>query len=228
MNERRKSDWSRQLKRRFCTRWWLKTTGIVVYIGLFMVVYFTLLEHPQFAVTVMPLTAFDRWIGLVPWAVVPYVSLWVYIGLAPGLLYPGGEVKRYLLAATLLCLIGCGIFLLWPTAVPDPGIDWARWPLLAMLKTTDAAGNAFPSLHVAFSVLTALWLRWLLRQVRAPGWLNGINLSWCGLIVWSTMATRQHVFLDVIAGGLLGGMVALACLPGKAARQDEQGLMADS
>src|SRR6185437_13106859 len=41
---------------RFSFRWWLKTAGISAYITGFMVLYFTLLRHPLFPVTVMPLT----------------------------------------------------------------------------------------------------------------------------------------------------------------------------
>lgn len=212
MGTRTQSDWYERLKARWRSYWWLKMIGIVACISLFMCVYFALLNHPQHVVTVMPLVAFDHWVGFVPWAVVPYASLWLYIGLVPSMLWLRGEMGRYLLAVTLLCAVGCGTFYFWPTVVPDFAVDWARWPVVSLLKSTDAAGNACPSLHVAFSVLTAIWLHWLLRRVGAPRWLHGFNAAWCVLIVWSTMATRQHVALDVMAGALLGGVVALACL----------------
>lgn len=212
MSTRAQIDWRHQLIARLRSRWWLKTIGITVYITAFMFAYFALLNHPRSAVTAVPLQPLDHWIGFVPWAVWPYVSLWVYIGVVPGLLWLNDEMGRYLIAVTLLCLIGCGIFYLWPTAVPAFPVDWARWPMVQVLKTTDASGNACPSLHVAFSVLTAIWLHDLLRRVGAPGWLHGVNVVWCVLIVWSTMATRQHVALDVEIGALLGGAMALGGL----------------
>ncbi len=204
--------WHRQLKARFRSYWWLKTVGITVYIGLFMIGYFALLNHPQFPVRVMPLQPLDHWIGFQPWAVVPYASLWFYVGMAPSLLWLRGEMARYVIAATLLCLIGCSVFFLWPTKVPAFAVDWARWPAVNLLKSADNAGNACPSLHVAFAVLTAIWLHWLLRRVGAPRWPHAINAAWCMLIIWSTMATRQHVALDVEIGALLGGAVALGFL----------------
>lgn len=204
--------WHVQLWDRLRAYWLLKLVGISAGITAFMLVYFALLRHPQFAVTVMPRVALDRMIPFVPWAVVPYASLWLYIGLVPGLLYPRGEMLRYVAAAVLLAVVGCGIFYFFPTVVPVPPIDWSRWPMLAALKSTDAAGNACPSLHVAYSVLSVTWLAALLRRVGAPWWLHAANLAWCLLIVWSTVATRQHVVLDVEAGAVLGGAVALAQL----------------
>ena len=183
-------------------------------VSAFMCVYFMLLNHPQYPVRVMPLLAADRWIGFVPWAVAPYVSLWLYIGLVPSLLR-WREMPRYLAAAGVLAALGCAAFYFRPTAVPDFPIDWSRWPMVAALKATDAAGNACPSLHVAFSVLTVVWLGRLLRVAGAPAGWRALNVAWCLLIVWSTMATRQHVAWDVIAGAVLGGLAAVVSLAGR-------------
>ncbi len=204
--------WQEQLWDRLRTRWFAKFIGISASIAAFMCVYFALLEHPQVAVTVMPRLALDRMIPFVPWAVVPYASLWIYVGLAPGLMYPRREMSRYALSAAVLAAIGCGIFFFFPTAVPAAAIDWSRWPMVAILKSADRAGNACPSLHVAFSVLTVVWLAALLRKVGAPRWLHAVNVAWCLLIVWSTLATRQHVVIDAEAGAALGAAVALAHL----------------
>ncbi|HET7268158.1 MAG TPA: phosphatase PAP2 family protein [Oleiagrimonas sp.] len=204
--------WQHQLRHRLRTRWLLKTVCISASISAFMCLYFALLDHPQFAVTMMPRLALDHRVPFVPWAVIPYVSLWLYIGLAPALLQLNGEMRRYVSSAVILGAIGCAVFLFFPTAVPPVPIDWSRWPMVAFLKSADASGNACPSLHVAYSVLTASWMTWLLRHVKAPLWLHAVNILWCLLIVWSTLATRQHVVLDVAAGAALGGAVAWAHL----------------
>jgi membrane-associated phospholipid phosphatase len=204
--------WRHELCNRWREHWALKAAGITLGITAFMGVYFALLEHPQFQVTTMPRTPIDHWIGFVPSAVIAYASLWLYIAIVPSLLHVRGEMARYLLAVMLVALIGCGIFYFWPTAVPAAGLDWARWPVIAWLKSSDASGNACPSLHVAFAVLTMIWLDGLLRRVNAPWPLDVANVAWCGLIVWSTLATRQHVALDVAAGAVLGAGVGVACL----------------
>lgn len=199
-------EWLAQARERIISHWLLKLPGICAGIAAFMWVYFLLLRHPQFAVTVMPLTALDRRIGFEPWALVPYASLWLYIALVPALLLRR-EVSRYLAGVATLSVVGLGTFLLWPTAVPAPGINWAHFPVIHLLKSVDASGNACPSLHVAFSIFTALWLHRLLGWMRAPTVLRLGNAAWCVLIVYSALATKQHVAVDAAAGALLGAGV---------------------
>ena len=44
----------------------------------------------------------------------------------------------------------------------------------------------------------------ILRQLRTPAWLQWISAVQCVAIIWSTMATLQHVALDVFAGIAVG------------------------
>ena len=103
---------------------------------------------------------------------------------------------------------GLGIFLFWPTAVPPLAVDWSQHPAFAFLQSVDASGNACPSLHVAFAVFSAVWFARLLPQLGAGRFVRVLNWLWCLGIVYSTMATRQHVFLDVLAGAGLGAITA--------------------
>ncbi|HEY1992379.1 MAG TPA: phosphatase PAP2 family protein, partial [Gammaproteobacteria bacterium] len=189
---------------RFAFRWWLKTAGITAYITGFMCVYFTLLRHPLFPVTTLPLTALDRAIGFAPWSLFLYATLWFYISLVPGLLWSWNEMREYLLQVTLLSLLGFAVFLFWPTAVPTSLIDWSRHPAVAFLKSVDAAGNACPSLHAAFAVLSAVWLQRLLAYLGVPRPVQLCNWLWCLGILYSTLATKQHVALDLYAGVVMG------------------------
>ena len=81
-------------------------------------------------------------------------------------------------------------------------------PAFGFLKSVDASGNACPSLHVAFAVFTAIWLNRLLRQMGAGKVVRAFNWLWCLGILYSTVAIRQHVVLDVLAGAGLGAVVA--------------------
>ena len=181
---------------------------------VFFVAYFHLLRHPAYPVFQMPLTALDRAIPLQPGALAAYVSLWVYVGIPPGLLRSLRELAVYGLWVSGLCLAGLAFFYFVPTAVPPlvVGVDLARHPAFAVLAGVDAAGNACPSLHVASAMFTALWIERVLRDVSAPRLLRGLNAGWFLLIAYSTLATKQHVALDVLAGALLGGVFALASL----------------
>jgi membrane-associated phospholipid phosphatase len=52
----------------------------------------------------------------------------------------------------------------------------------------------------------------LLRRIGTPLWILIINGMWCIGIVYSTLATRQHVAVDVLAGIVLGGLAAYLSL----------------
>lgn len=120
----------------------------------------------------------------------------------------GRELASYGMATLALSLVGLGIFIVWPTAVPTFEIEWSRYPSMTFLKNLDLAGNACPSLHVAFAVFTAIWLERLLREMDASRALRVLNWLWCIGILFSTVATLQHVALDVLGGALLGSIVA--------------------
>jgi membrane-associated phospholipid phosphatase len=67
-------------------------------------------------------------------------------------------------------------------------------------------------MHVAIAIFSAIWLEHLLRGARAPVALRALNAAWFLAIAWSTLAVKQHVVLDVLAGALLGVAFALPSL----------------
>ena len=196
----------------FAARFWLKTAGVSVFTVFFFLGYFWVQRHPLQAVATMPLTLFDRLIPFTPAMVVVYFSLWLYLSLCAGLSDDLRVLALYGVFAGALGLVGLGIFLIWPTAVPHFDVDWAAYPSLSFLKTVDQTGNACPSLHVAYSVYSALWADHVFRRYQVGwGWRVG-NLAWCLGILYSTVAIRQHVVIDVVTGAALGALVALAFL----------------
>ena len=76
----------------------------------------------------------------------------------------------------------------------------------------DAAGNACPSMHVAVAIFTAIWVEHILRGAGAPAWLRLVNGLWFAAIVYSTLAVKQHVVLDAVAGAVLGIAFAIPSL----------------
>jgi len=215
----------RQIAPRVLTWFWLKTFGVTAFIWLFFVGYFHLLRNPRHEPFVMPLTALDAAIPFAPAALWAYLSLWFYVGIPPGMMLSLRELLRYGAWAAALCLTGLAFFYLLPTAVPAPAlsIDVTQHRAFAVLQGVDAAGNACPSMHVASAVFTALWLWRLLGEIHAQRWLQGLNLAWVLLIVYSTVATRQHVVLDVVAGAALGALFAALSLADRRRQQRRHG-----
>jgi membrane-associated phospholipid phosphatase len=187
----------------------IKSVCTPLTIGALLLAYRQLLKYPVFPVTQMPLTVFDDLIGFWPPSLLPYVTLWLYVSIPPALLQTRRELVHYGFAVGGLCLIGFVCFLLWPTAVPQPGLDRARHLGFNVLQGLDAAGNACPSLHVATALFSAIWLEVLLAETGAGRIVRGANWLWCLGIVYSTMATKQHVAIDVLAGAILGLVVAV-------------------
>jgi membrane-associated phospholipid phosphatase len=183
-----------------------------VLIGLFFIGYFHVLRHPAYPLTVMPLTALDGLIPFQPYAFFAYLSLWVYVGFGPGLQRTYTDLFVYGLWMGALCLTGLALLYLWPTEVPPMTLDVSAFPGIAMLRRVDAVANACPSMHVATAAFTAIRVHEVLRCVHSPLWLRALNWTWCGAIIYSTLAIKQHVVLDVAAGAVLGVAFAFASI----------------
>jgi peptidoglycan-N-acetylglucosamine deacetylase len=198
----------RALHRRACVDTWLKALGTAVGMSAFFVGYFALLRAPAFPVLVMPRTWLDHALPFQPWALLPYASLWLNIALVPAFLVDRGQLWSFAFGCLGLSLAGYAVFYFLPTAIPAPDIDWNLYPAFLFLKNTDLAGNACPSLHVAFAVFTALWFERILPSLGGGRVARAANLLWAALIAYSTLGTRQHVALDVYWGGALGAWAA--------------------
>ena len=206
--------WSQALRRLVGRRFVFKFLSITAVLWVFFVAYFYLLRHPVRPVTVMPLTALDHWLPFQPAAMAAYASLWLYVGIPAGLMPTPRHLVVYGSWIAALCLTGLLCFYVFPTAVPTAHLpaNIASHAGFALLQGVDAAGNAFPSLHVATAVFSAVWIDRLLHQLRAPAWPRVLNALWGALIVYSTLAIRQHVALDVAGGVVLALAFALPSL----------------
>ena len=203
------SPWTAEIGLRMRKLFWLKLLGTTAVTSAFFIGYFYVLRNPVFPVVVMPELALDRWIGFHPWGLFIYLSLWLYIGVGPGLQRGFRELVVYGLWLAALSLTGLLLFYLWPTAVPPLGFDASGYPGFTLLQGVDAAGNACPSLHVATAMFTAIRVEQVLRDAGTPRWPRAINVLWFVAIAWSTLAIKQHVALDALAGAALGIVFAL-------------------
>ena len=150
----------------------------------------------------VPELALDRALPLMPsWALV-YGALYLFLILLPIFVVRQDELIRRMVYAYLLVWITAYVFFFWlyPTAAPRPdrvtGQGFAVWGLRA-LYSSDPPYNCFPSLHVAHSFVSALAC---CRVHRRLGIIATVSAT---LVAVSTLFTKQHYLLDVIAGGFL-------------------------
>ena len=200
--------WQRQLWPRFCRLFWLKCGGTTLIMFVFFAAYFQVLRHPAYALTPMPLTSVDALIPFYPPALLMYASLWLYVPLPAALLLGLRELLAFGCWVVGLCITGLLIFYFWPTTLAPYAIDRSPYWGFDILHGIDAAANACPSLHVATATFAFFWLNRVIRDMHTGGMARIFNGLWFIAIAYSTLATKQHVFLDVAAGFALGAAFA--------------------
>jgi membrane-associated phospholipid phosphatase len=151
-----------------------------------------------------PELAWDRVVPLQPtWALI-YGSLYLFMILLPMFVVRQEEqIRRTFLAYLTIWIAAYVCFLVYPSIAPRPakviGEGFVVWGL-RFLYSADPPYNCFPSIHVAHSFVSAL------TCYRVNRWV-GIAAALCAsLIGVSTLYTKQHYILDVIAG------IFLACV----------------
>jgi membrane-associated phospholipid phosphatase len=149
----------------------------------------------------VPEITLDRFFPLQPaWALI-YGSLYLFMILLPVFVVRQEEhLRRTILAYLFIWIIAYICFLFYPTVAPRPinvtGEGFAVWGL-RFLYSADPPYNCFPSLHVAHSLVSALTCYRVHRGVGIVGIV-------CALMIGvSTLFTKQHYALDVVAGILL-------------------------
>jgi membrane-associated phospholipid phosphatase len=159
-----------------------------------------------------PELAVDRLVPLQPaWALV-YGSLYLFLILLPlFVVRQPDQIRRTVLTYLAVWSTAFVFFLLYPTSAPRPGSvagsGFVVWGL-KFLYESDPPYNCFPSLHVAHSTVSALTCYLVNRGVGIVAFASVV------LVGVSTLFTKQHYVLDVMAGILLAGAAFLLLFRG--------------
>lgn len=175
--------------------------------------YFWLQRLELFPLRSLPITPLDHSIPFEPGWIWAYVSIALLVPLAPLLATERDDLRRYCWALTLLCLPCFAIFLLFPVAGPRPEVA-PHAGLYSLIASVDRPTNSLPSLHAGLTVLSLLFAHKVLSGALEGPWRAASTLLgaiWGGLILYATLATKQHWLLDLPAGMFLAwGAHALA------------------
>ena len=148
-----------------------------------------------------PVLTWDRVVPLQPaWAVI-YGALYMFLIVLPVFVVREEKhIRRTFGAYLAVWLTAYACFLVYPTVAPRPpevaGDGFAVWGL-RFLYDADPPYNCFPSLHVAHSFVSAL------TSYRVHRGLGLATLVCASLVAISTLFTKQHYIVDVLAGMLL-------------------------
>lgn len=189
--------------RRLTTLWQVKLGLTAVLNVFFWVFYLFLSRHAFLPVHTLPMTFLDRWAGFQPhlWAWV-YESNFLLVGIVPWLIDSQRELRRYAAGFALLSVVCFVMFVFFPVASPRPA-NLEASPFLIFITRVDGPLNAFPSLHAGSLIYTLAWAR-RLCGARFNLWIAVLLLAWAALILFATLATKQHYAIDLLAGGLIG------------------------
>lgn len=143
----------------------------------------------------------DEQIPFVPWTITIYWGCYLFwvVNYIIGCRQDRERAFRFMSAdflAKLVCLI---CFLVFPTTNIRPIIEGnSIWDeLMRMLYRVDAADNLFPSIHCLTSSFCFIAVR---GSEKVSKWYKGVSFLIAAGICISTLTTRQHVLIDVIAG----------------------------
>lgn len=161
-----------------------------------------------------PMLAIDQAWPLRPEWMLVYGSLYVFVVILPFFVVRQRDLGQRTLGAYIsVMLVAYAGFLLYPTIAPlrgeIAGGGFAVWTLRGMYDL-DTPYNCFPSLHVAYAFIAAL------ACYRVHRGVGLVSVLWAGLIGVSTLYTKQHYLVDVIAGALMGWLACVVFFRGHA------------
>ena len=152
-----------------------------------------------------PATFIDRAIPFDPAWAPAYLSVCLLVPLFPLCTTRRRELQAFAVGLLWLCLPSFAMFALLPVAGPRPELG-APTGAYGWLVGVDAATNAFPSLHAGLTVYCLMFgWRILGGELRAPARraLAASLWAWGAIILYATLATKQHWFWDLVPGALL-------------------------
>lgn len=146
-------------------------------------------------------TWIDRQIPFVGWTIIIYLSHYPLL-LVVWYINLDEKPINFYMPFFLCSAITFIIFFFFPTTIERPDIYPGIWQkIYSILYTLDKPVNCLPSLHVSLALLAGL-------SLRKQGLVKKIFIwIWVFFVSFSTLTTKQHLFIDVLGGMLISCFV---------------------
>jgi membrane-associated phospholipid phosphatase len=153
----------------------------------------------------IPMTAIDRAVPFDPTWIFLYMSMYILLVIPPALASTTEQLRRYLLGMAIMFAIAGVCFFLYPVAYLRPALPPDATPLYHLITSMDQPINCIPSLHAGMTVYALLFAARIFTDIppKLRHLLLTIGWLWTAMILYGTLATKQHYFLDLPAGALL-------------------------
>lgn len=172
---------------------------IVIAHCLYYICYFLTNQLKVFRLHELPFIFGEEKIPLMEWTAIVYLSAAIMAPLAM-LVVKREALGKIIVYGAGLVAVAMTAFVLYPVAYPREITDNF---LLGFVRSVDAPSNCCPSLHVAACVFLSLCL-WRINGRRT----GLLFLLWSTAIIVSTLTTKQHYVIDILAGGILAVVFA--------------------
>jgi membrane-associated phospholipid phosphatase len=150
-------------------------------------------------------TRLDFVLPFVPSTAIVYLSLFPMLWLSPFVLRSPAKLRDYARRLAIVILVSGVGFLLIPAQPIDASLSStnSRNYIFQFADWINLTHNDFPSLHVSMAIVAAACYS------RHGSWKNAILYwTWASMIALSTLLTRQHYFVDAVAGSFVGMLAA--------------------
>jgi hypothetical protein len=178
---------------------------LVLLAPLLNLCYFLPQWAPLFAGHLIPMTAIDRAVPFEPDWVLPYLSMYIFLLLPPLLAYTTDQLRRYAIGMAIMFVTAALCFFLYPITYPRPALPASANVIYRLIVHVDQPINSLPSLHAGMTIYAILFAARIFAAdpPRRRRFLLAISCLWAAIIFYGTLATKQHYFVDLPAGGLL-------------------------
>jgi membrane-associated phospholipid phosphatase len=156
------------------------------------------------------MTALDRQIPFMP------EFIWIYHTIIPLTVFTCFlffQKRRLFLLMTYSNLVAGTILCLFYVFFPSfyPRAEWVDTStvsgmMVEFTRIIDGANNTFPSGHVTFAWMLALFVS-ISTLGKKHLWLRVAYFIWASLISISTLTLKQHYLFDVVSGIMLAGVI---------------------
>jgi membrane-associated phospholipid phosphatase len=153
--------------------------------------------------TLVPTTIVDDFIRLSPGWTWIYISYYGYLAFAFLFAKKEQNMNQIFYSFVSTAALSAVFFFTYPTMIvrdlyPLGLFDGASAWALEYIRVMDESVCCAPSMHITMTTIAALTIKHEAKK------LSRFTDVWALLIFYSTMATKQHYFIDVVTGFLFG------------------------
>ena len=147
----------------------------------------------------LPLFELEKQIPLMPWTMWIYLTLYLYMAAVFYQIESVFLFNRMAWALLFMQVFSACIFVFYPVIYPrelfpyDTSASFSSWAF-QWIQYFDRPTNCLPSLHVSNTLLLNFAFLHEKRQ------RLGFHSVWGGLVILSTLTTKQHYIYDVVLG----------------------------